>query len=215
MHIKNNKAEEADTDTSLPCREYSKDNERIRSGAVLIIALTVLLLIATGILFCRLFTEKNGFITETLEDGSEQSYYYLHGEKVTGWHVVGSYKRYFDENGIMVKGWREIDGKKYYFRPENGSLAVSTTLTLEDGNKYVFDDDGACITEKRSGWYTAPDGSTVFYNQNGSKVTGWREIDGRKYYFQPRTGRMLVSETAYIDGVTYIFDENGSAVPAN
>ncbi len=189
----------------------SSDTERIRSGAVLIIVLTIFLILVVGILFLGLFSEKNGFITETMPDGTEQSYYYLHGEKVTGWHVVSSYKRYFDENGVMVTGWREIDGKTYYFRPETGAVAVSTTLTLEDGKKYTFDDNGVYLPEPRVGWYTAADGSTVYYNQNGSRITGWREIDGNTYYFQPRTGRMLVSETAYIDGKMYSFDENGAA----
>lgn len=197
------------------CYDDIGDSERVRSGAVLIILLTLLLLTAVGVLFFNLFKEKNGFVTETLEDGSIRSYYYLHGEKVTGWHVVGSYKRYFDENGVMVTGWQVIDGKKYYFNSKTGSLSVSITLTLDDGNKYVFDEYGVYLPEPLTGWQTAADGSTVYYDKNGRKVTGWKEIDGEKYYFQLRTGRMLVSETACIDGITYIFDENGSAISEN
>ena len=191
------------------------DSERIRSGAALIVTLTLLLVTFTGIIFLNLLLEKNGFVTETLPDGTQQSYYYLHGEKVTGWHVVKSYKRYFDESGVMATGWREIDGKTYYFRPTNGSLAVSITLTLEDGKKYTFDDNGVYLPEPKVGWYTTLDGSVVYYNKNGARVTGWQEIDGNRYYFQKYTGRMLASETAYIEGVHYSFDEYGNATPIN
>ena len=40
-------------------------------------------------------------------------------------------------------------------------------------------------------------------------LTGWQEIDGKKYYFDPENAWMLTGDQT-IDGVEYVFADNGS-----
>ena len=56
--------------------------------------------------------------------------YYLNssGVRQTGWCTLSGYKYYFNINGIMTTGWATIGGNKYYFYPDNGTMAVNTTI---------------------------------------------------------------------------------------
>jgi glucan-binding YG repeat protein/uncharacterized protein YkuJ len=137
----------------------------------------------------------------------------IHVEIKTGWQNENGHDCYYDEAGNKVTGWKEIDGAKYYLDPENdGAKVISATKTIE-GITYDFDENGVASVhvEIKTGWQSE-DGHDYYYNENGNKVTGWKEIDGVKYYLDSENdGAKVVSATKTIEGITYDFDENGSA----
>ncbi len=48
-----------------------------------------------------------------------------------------------------------------------------------------------------------------YYTNGRAYKTGWVVKDGKHYYMDPRTGKMLRNCVVEIDGKTYTFDENG------
>lgn len=49
----------------------------------------------------------------------------------------------------------------------------------------------------------------TYYYQNGAPVTGWRRINGHRYYFDPARGGQMMTGWNYIDGLKYCFDAYG------
>ncbi len=58
------------------------------------------------------------------------------------------------------------------------------------------------------GWETTDEG--VFYWSNGAKATGWLNIDGERYYFDPTDSHMYSGGILEIDGDEFFFNENGT-----
>src|SRR5699024_3488473 len=71
-----------------------------------------------------------------------------------------------------------------------------------------FAEDGKLI-EKISSGFVETDKGTYYLDKNGEKVHGWKEIDGRIYYFSTsNTGYMRTGKTK-IAGTDYQFDSKG------
>ncbi len=64
------------------------------------------------------------------------------------------------------------------------------------------------VISVNSGFFVSPSGNTYYY-ENGVKVTGWKTINGKDYYFSKSTGAMLKNTLATLGGVLYAFDING------
>ncbi|MBR2786018.1 MAG: hypothetical protein IKD76_00695 [Clostridia bacterium] len=124
-----------------------------------------------------------------------------------GW-VVEDEKTYYvdEETGIMAIGLKEINDDFYYFT-FRGDMASNTIVRIDDSN-YYFDEDGKMAK-----------GRFIIYNDemyytdatNGKILTGWFELDGKKYYAEAgkicRDGKKLITECeSYIDseGVEHI-----------
>ena len=58
------------------------------------------------------------------------------------------------------------------------------------------------------GWETTDEGT--FYWSGGSKVTGWLELDGFRFYLDPSDGHVLSGGIYEIDGAKYYFRPAGS-----
>ena len=58
--------------------------------------------------------------------------------------------------------------------------------------------------------------NTYYFNKEGKAYKQWHKIKGKWYYFYPgwtETSGIMAQNTAIaIDGMTYIFDENGVCV---
>ena len=95
----------------------------------------------------------SGFVNDS---ASGKNMYFRNGEKQIGWLTYGEECYYFDENGFGVSGELTIDGIPYKF--------------FDDGRQdgYVFHRDS--------------DGYTRCY-RGGVCAVGWREIDGKMYFF--------------------------------
>ena len=72
----------------------------------------------------------------------------------------------------------------------------------------LFDEDGVL----RTGWLSQ-EGRTYYLAENGSKVSGWRKIDGRWRYFSPKDRSMQVG-WARVDGRWYYLAPEDGAMCA-
>ena len=110
------------------------------------------------------------------------------------WGIVDGQWYYFDGDGKMLIGWQWIGNQWYYLHTEE-------TARTKAGMK-----EGAMA----SGWHFDPVYQKWFYlDASGAMVTGWREIDGKWYYFNPVSDgqRGIMYTDAWIDG--WYVDENG------
>lgn len=192
----------------------NKDSYRQRFAASAVMITLASLVIAAAIIFLAMFRYTYGYMKMIDENGESVKYYHVGGKPYNGFKCINNYIYAFDENGVKITGKTEKDGKQYYFHTvESDGFFLFRNRDVEiDGVKYRVDGYGILRQAPRTGFYTAPDGYKYYYNEKGSRVTGrWLEIDGSTYYFQPVTGRMLVSEKAVINGITYVFDESGFA----
>ena len=136
-------------------------------------------------------------------------YYYFNGsgQMHTGWLTWNddSSRSYFGSDGAAVTGWQSISGKRYYFNPSTGrSLRWNQRI---DGKFYYFNGDSSA----RTGWLTwNDDSSRSYFGSDGAAVTGWQSISGKRYYFNPSTGRSL-RWNQRIDGKFYYFNGDSSA----
>ncbi|MCD7774213.1 MAG: phosphodiester glycosidase family protein [Clostridiales bacterium] len=125
----------------------------------------------------------------SLEKQSDGTYcYYIAGEKQRGWH--------------------EIDGKLYFFNRSNSMKTCSGETTVNDGTSdeitYTFSSSGY-LTD--GAWYETEYG--VKYYWGLTPVSGFYEIDGDMYYFDPANYDYMVTSSIVIDGVAYTFAPDG------
>ena len=112
--------------------------------------------------------------------------------------------------GNYLTGWNEIDGKTYFFSSSASHpgkmLTGKTTIVIYTGQRitYSFDKKDGHLLDYV--WVTDDSGTRYYWGQN--PVTGWMEINGKQYYFDPATA-VMVTDQAEIDGVTYAFFSNG------
>lgn len=111
------------------------------------------------------------------------------------WGIADGLWYYFNADGHMLTGWQLIGNQWYYLCTEEDAKAQS-------GRK-----EGAMVT----GWQFDPLYQKWFYfDVNGAMITGWREIGGKWYYFNPESdgtrGSMYAGKTSP-DG--YELDEHG------
>ena len=118
-----------------------------------------------------------------------------------GFLTLGS-KTYFYENGVAAKGWKNISDNWYYFDTTSGNMNKANKTI--DGVYYTFHADG---TLKSGAWKTNKSGSRYYYA--GTYLKGLQTVDGIIRYFNKSNGYMVTNKTVVVDGVTYIFDENG------
>ena len=86
---------------------------------------------------------EGAMLTGWVNDGGKV--YYMNpdpngpeGALVTGWVTGGDGKKYYmDPSGARVSGWYKIGDGYYYFYPEDGSMAVNTTI-----DSFVLGPDG-------------------------------------------------------------------------
>lgn len=139
-----------------------------------------------------------------------QMYYFKEdGSLRTGW-VLNSTNgwAYYDKDGSMKTGFFEVDGKLYYAGwYYDGTISILRDFYV-DGVLYHADADGVCTKVTQNGW--TKDGR---YLENGKVVTGWKQISGKWYYFNPETGIKLAYKNTFyekeIDGKVYCFDKDG------
>ena len=140
---------------------------------------------------------ENGFLaTKTpytglfTEDGN--TYYAKLGEKVSGWHNIGTdwylfnWQECYGENGTYVT---TIDGVEVTYLFENGKLL-----------KGYWHNDGVGLQ-----YFYGP----YYYNQ------GWKTIDGKEYYFEKyyaATGVYPTRPAHAIKPTWYEFDEAGALI---
>ncbi len=128
----------------------------------------------------------------------------------------------FDEDGRMVTGWYQHQGKWYYHKQDGTAASGLQTIGkktycfsgegemltngqyYKDGVLYVYGADGVCTTSLKNGWLY-----DTYYIVKGKAVTGWREVSGKWYYFDPGSGKKAENKIMWIEGKSYSFDSDG------
>lgn len=155
-------------------------------------------------------------------------YYFAdNGVLKTGWRTVEGKRRYYDhKTGKPIYGWIDYCGSKYYVSPEEGKQTGS--IDAEDGGKVLLGEYGYIVEESgfaevnNSFYYVGDDGKLlvepteiagVVYNisEDGVIGIGWQEIDGKRFYFSPETGKALLGKCKIGDNWYYISDKDGMA----
>jgi glucan-binding YG repeat protein len=127
---------------------------------------------------------------------------------------------YINEDGTAKEGWLKDGGKWYYLYPR---MACNETVTVVEGNvgkQYLFDKSGALV-QYNAGWnkktYTV-NGVTItdwyYLNSAGETQYGYRQIDGKWYYFRDYDGVMVSGQTYEVEGEDKLFTNDGSQAVA-
>ena len=174
-----------------------------------------------------------------LDDGTY--YFDSEGNMVFGWQEIDSFKYYFDGDGQMLTGKQTIDDVKYNFQKdgklltgwnedylydENGFPVTNQYIEIKDDVYVYVNEDGQKVT----GWKTINDRKHYFYedgtmatgtitkkkkkyylDEYGVLYTGWQYDGDNNRYYHDSHGKRLKDTTKEIDGVEYIFDEDGVA----
>ena len=129
---------------------------------------------------------------------------------------IGGQKYLFDKDGKMLTGLQVFNGKKMFFA-SNGSLQTqgrASSWQKLGSSWYYYDKDGI-----RTVGLKQISGATYYFNQNGIMQTGWAFLDGHWNYFASsgamKTGWVKDKDTWYYldkDGVmlTGLQEINGS-----
>ncbi|SEG73827.1 Putative cell wall binding repeat-containing protein, partial [Methylobacterium sp. 190mf] len=179
------------------------------------------------------------YMKEKLKEKNGKTYYFnddhslVKGTRILEIEPSAGFKHfvYLEDNAWNeTSGFKEINGKKYYIshgyiiaakhgeqqpwiaKGPDGDLAVNEDGSLYTGwgvlanRKYYFEDG------KTHKWTLHLNGKQYYFDGDGIMHTGWLtwNSDQTKSYFK-KDGSMAKNETMEIDGVTYNFDEKGSA----
>ncbi|MBQ8934771.1 MAG: InlB B-repeat-containing protein [Lachnospiraceae bacterium] len=97
----------------------------------------------------------------------------------------------YDQAGGRTGSWSQDEGGYWHYTFENGHRARGEWALINYHNTaswYAFDENGIM----RTGWFVSG-GETYYLDQQlnhslGAMVTGWRQILGKWYYFEPAPG---------------------------
>ena len=111
---------------------------------------------------------------------------------------IGGKKYLFAEDGKMLTGYQVFNGKKMFFA-DSGALQTAgkpSTWQKIDSDWYFYDEDGLRTIGKKN-----INGSTYYFNQEGVMQTGWAFVDGHWNYFASsgamKTGWIKDQDTWY------------------
>ena len=120
-------------------------------------------------------------------EDSGKYYYGSDGRRCyyTGWQMLERNWYYFNNYSEAVSGWKMINGVKYYFDAEDHYMY--TGYHAINGELYYFNADGSC------------------WGKCGPQ-SGWYQAEGKWYFMK---GGYVTTGSAYINGITYQFDDDG------
>ncbi len=121
-------------------------------------------------------------IPEGWQEENGNRFYYLDGEKVTGWQQIDGLHRYFLSNGALARGFADVDG-----------------------NRYCFDEEGVFLT----GWQDV-ENKRYFLGEDGVMVTGWLEQENVLYYL--KEDGTMARGCVEIEGVNTYFTSTGAYI---
>ena len=137
----------------------------------------------------------------------ENSWYYIQSNGARRFNElaeIGGQKYLFDKDGKMLTGLQVFNGKKMLFSSSGALQTEGSASSWQkiDGNWYYFDEEGTRIVGKRE-----INGATYYFNQEGVMQTGWIFTEGHWNYFAS-SGAM---KTGWVKdkGTWYYLDKDG------
>ncbi len=122
---------------------------------------------------------------------------------------------YVDASGKVYKpdknGTYEMDNGKVYYIFGSGKVRVVEKAGAVKVNKkgYYFNDDSSIVTSGgKTRWMEIGD-RTYRVNKQGQLLTGWRTINGKKYYTSTKKYFRLENQVTKINGYKYWFNKKG------
>lgn len=118
------------------------------------------------------------------------------GDHDSGGHFASQYLDFADVyvlNNETLKGWQEEDGEYYYYKnnaPVTGTQLVPDRKNASQMCFYKFDETGKLISEQGVNGLITFEGD-LYYATLGVITTGWYEVNGNFYYFDPDTGKAV------------------------
>lgn len=159
-------------------------------------------------------SDDKGAWVNTRNNYTYDSKYKMGDSWATGWKKIDGKWYYFYSDGTQARAtpessWVQIDGKWYSFNA-NGVMRYNSII-VDYPNEYYVGADGILAEMPTSGWVR--NGQNMYYDtwryrENNSWVTGWKEIEGKWYYFY-QSGEMMTNSTK--DG--YHAGKDGVCVP--
>ncbi|MFC3931649.1 YSIRK-type signal peptide-containing protein [Streptococcus dentapri] len=145
-----------------------------------------------------------------LGDDNQSWYYYgADGARVAGAQTIAGQKMYFDpETGKQAKGVlvKESDGKNRYYDTDSGILWVNRFAQI-NGDWYYLTADGSAAVSAQT-----IQGQSLYFREDGRQVKGdFVTFGGVLRYYDAESGELLRNTSRVIDGVTYKFDQDGTA----
>lgn len=183
-----------------------------------VIAAISVLVIAGSVLF---FKQQSFASWVEGEDGTR--YENEDGEYAVGFIEIEGKQYYFNEDGYLVKGKFYVeDEDAYYYSNKNGVIQtgiiktkkvfyiadaqgkIQTGFVNYDNQRYYFNSNAELVT----GWFKSEE-NWYYADDQGIIMTGFMTLDGYRYYLNP-DGTRVSDTTVEIDGITYIFNKDGS-----
>ena len=147
------------------------------------------------------YLDNDGDMRETGWFKHDGNWYYITSTGARSYNElleIAGQKYLFDKDGKMLTGHQVYNGKKMFFT-ESGALQTAgkpSTWQKIDSDWYFYDEDGLKTVGKKN-----INGSTYYFNQEGVMQTGWAFVDGHWNYFASsgaiKTGWVKDQETWY------------------
>lgn len=148
----------------------------------------------------RYYGTSKGYLKTGLQKYKNNYYYF---KKTTGnalkntWKKVKGSYYYFTGTGKAVKNKiYTIEGEKYYFnsKGQRGSRVIKV-------GKYYYGFGIKYGKMLKNGWVKFGAYTYYFSPKNGRAATGWKKIDGKRYYFnsyaERQTGWLIIGNKRY------------------
>ncbi|WP_034442322.1 hypothetical protein [Butyrivibrio sp. AE2032] len=178
---------------------------------------------------------QNGFGMIAKNDDHPDGRYYIDGKEYTfdesgkctnpsGKKISGWYK---NPNKTYMETWSYVgsDGKPYcdkwlkdggtwYYFDYQGIMVFDDDFYPIGGKVYSFDKNGKCLNpdgKQTIGWVKksfSGEDYWFYFDKNYNLYTGWKQISGKWYYFEPDIG-YLYTGIQEIGGKEYFFDKDG------
>ena len=123
---------------------------------------------------------------------------------------------YVDKDGIPLKGEQTIDRQEVYF-DYDGTQVKGDFSEKYSGNldKMHYYDPNTGARVRKEGLVQDKEGRTFFINNDGSKYTGTRMIDGNLYYFEINSGVMQKGISIELEDGKTLPTSNKYGTPTN
>ena len=138
----------------------------------------------------RYFDDNSGQLQTNRYLEYKGNWYYLDatGRPLTGEQTINGQEVYFNNDGIQIKG--DFSGESYSY---------------PDQSFYYDPNSGARV--RKEGLVQNKKGQTFYIQNDGSKFTGIREIDGNIYYFKAREAASPVDTGVLQKGISILLEE--------